>query len=57
VIISEGRFIASISLESVSIDSAGAITAYYQDGGMFGGHTIVIDLGIDYTPMDANLAG
>jgi hypothetical protein len=57
VIIPEGRFIASISLESVSIDSQGAMTAYYQDGGMFGGHTIVIELGIDHTPMNADLAG
>jgi len=24
---------------------------------MFGGHTIVIDLGIDHTPTDAVLAG
>jgi hypothetical protein len=57
VIISEGRFIASISLESVSIDSQGAVTAYYEDGGMFSGHTIVIELGVDHTPIDAELAG
>jgi len=24
---------------------------------MFGGHTIVIDLGIGHTPMDAHIAG
>jgi hypothetical protein len=57
VIVPEGRFIASISLESVSIDSQGAMTAYYQDGGMFGGHTIVIELGIEHTPINAELAG
>jgi hypothetical protein len=57
VIIPESRFIASISLESVSIDSRGAITAYYEDGGMFGGHTIVIELSADRTPIDAALAG
>ena len=57
VIVPEGRFIASISLESVSIDSRGAMTVYYQDGGIFGGHTIVIELGIDHTPIDAELAG
>jgi len=57
VIVPESRFIASISLASVSIDSHGAITAYYQDGGMFGGHTIVIQLGVDHSPIDAELAG
>ena len=57
VIIPESRFIASMSLESVSIHSQGAMTAYYQDGGMFDGHTIVIELGIDHTPIDAAIAG
>jgi hypothetical protein len=56
-IIPASRFIASISLESFSIDPQGAITAYYQDGGMFGGHAIVIELGVDLTPIDAELAG
>src|SRR5690242_7039883 len=56
-VIVESRFIASMSLESVSIHSQGGMTAYYQDGGMFGGHTIVIDLGIDHTPIHAAIAG
>ncbi len=56
-IISEGRFTASISLESISIDSQGGATAYYRDGDLFGGHTIVIELGTDHAPMDAVLAG
>jgi hypothetical protein len=56
-IIPESRFVASISLESVSIDSQGAITAYYDDGDMFGGHSIVIGLGLDHAPIDAALAG
>jgi hypothetical protein len=56
-IISEGRFTASIRLESVSIDSQGGATAYYHDGGLFGGHTIVIELGTDHVPTDAVLAG
>ena len=57
VIIPESRFIASMSLESVSIDSQGAITANYQDGGMFGGHTIVIEVGLDHRPIDAAVTG
>jgi hypothetical protein len=56
-IISESRFVASISLESVSIDSQGAITAHYDDGDMFGGHSIVIGLGPDHAPIDAAIAG
>ena len=55
-IVSEGRFTASLSLESVSIDPEGT-TTYYRDGGMFGGHTIVIKLGPDYAPVDADLGG
>jgi hypothetical protein len=57
VIIPKSRFIASISLESVSIDSQGAITADYQAPGMFGGHTILVEMGTDGTPIDAALGG
>lgn len=56
-IVSEGRFTALINLESVLIDSQGRVTAYYHDGGMFGGHTIVIELDTDHAPIDADLAG
>ena len=55
--VSGGRFTALISLESVSIDLQGRVTAYYDDGGMFGGHTVVVDLDNNLAPMTAELAG
>lgn len=55
--VSEGRFIALISLESVEIDSQGRVTAYYDDGGTFGGHTFVVELDNNMAPVTAELAG
>lgn len=53
----EGQFTALISLESVSIDPLRRATAYYDDGGMFGGHTVVVELDTKRVPVTAELAG
>lgn len=54
---SKDQFTRSISLESISIDTEGGVTADYGDGGIFWGHTVVVELDAEGAPLTADLAG
>ncbi|MBD2196134.1 MULTISPECIES: DUF2262 domain-containing protein [Calothrix] len=50
-------FMNLIKLEAVHLNSDGSATLYYEDGGLFGGHVIVVSIDCDGIFEDADIAG
>lgn len=50
-------FARRIQLSELSVGAEGDLTPYYDDGDLFWGHTIVVDVPPDGTPTDASIAG
>jgi len=50
-------FAKRMTLESISINTDGPVSLYYQDGDLFWGHTIVVRMGADHAFKDADVAG
>ena len=46
-----------MELDDICVNSDGSITLYYDDGDMFWGHAIEVDVEDDGTYSDANIAG
>lgn len=55
--ITKEMFMESMELDDLCVNSDGSITLYYDDGDMFWGHAIEVDIEEDGTYSDANIAG
>lgn len=55
--ITEETFIERISLDELSVSTDGSVTQYYDDGDLFWGHVILIDVEPDGSLTDAYIAG
>ena len=55
--ITRQMFIESISINEMTVSPEGFVTLYYDDGDMFWGHSIEIDVEADGTVSDADIAG
>lgn len=51
------KIIESISINEMTVSPEGFVTLYYDDGDMFWGHSIEIDVEADGTVSDADIAG
>ncbi len=55
--ISATEFASRLKLESISIAEAGTATLWFEDGGLFLGHTISVEVGKDRMFHNANIQG
>ena len=55
--ITKEMFMDRMELDDICVNSDGSITLYYDDGDMFWGHAIEVDVEADGTYSDANIAG
>jgi hypothetical protein len=55
--VSEDEFTNSMKISDISISKSGRVTIYYQDSGLFYGHTIIVEINNDFSFRDANIAG
>jgi len=50
-------FTQRIRLDDLTIAADGSVTSYYDDGDLFWGHAIIVEVAMDGTPTDAHIAG
>jgi hypothetical protein len=55
--LSEEEFMSRLTLEDVNIAPDGSAELYYQDDGLFAGHTVLVTVGADGNFEDADVAG
>lgn len=53
----EDEFIAEMSMEGISFHADGDAEVYYDEGGLFFGHTIVVSVGPNLEITDTDIAG
>lgn len=51
------EFLSRISLEAISVGGPELVSFYFDDGGLFAGHTIDVGLWLDEDTIDVSLAG
>lgn len=55
--IGEDGFIARMTLEAISFFASGDAEVFYDDGGLFRGHTVLVSIGSGGEITDADIAG
>lgn len=55
--LSAEEFVTRLTLEDVGIAADGSAELFYQDGGLFAGHTVLVSLDTDGNLDDADIAG
>ena len=53
----ETEYVESISINEMTVSPKGFVTLYYDDGDLFWGHSIEIDVEADGTVSNADIAG
>lgn len=53
----EEEFMARLTLDDLSVAPDGSAELFYQDDGLFAGHTVLVSLGADGNFEDADIAG
>lgn len=54
---SEAEFVSKLKLQAIDIEPSGRFEFWFDDGGLFEGHAIVVSGTVEEGPTDANLAG
>ena len=55
--INQNKFIETIEFDGINAFSEGGLEIYFKDHGLFGGHTIIVDVNEGFEFEDAKIAG
>jgi len=55
--VSADQFKSKVTLESIALYADGSLDFWHHDGGLFGGHSIVISANLAEGPMHTEIAG